>query len=63
MIGAILGAVGIAMTVAHLPAGYMSDRIGQRPIMWTFWVLGMATWLLPGIKKMKSVVQLAANQE
>ena len=42
MIGAILGAVGIAMTVAHLPAGYISDRIGQRPVMWTSWILGIA---------------------
>ena len=42
MIGAILGAVGIAMTVAHLPAGYISDRIGQRPVMWTSWILGLA---------------------
>src|SRR5512146_1394341 len=40
-IGAILGGAGIAMTVAHLPAGYLSDRIGQRPIMWASWALGM----------------------
>jgi MFS family permease len=40
-IGAILGGVGIAMTVAHLPAGYLSDRIGQRPIMWMAWCLGI----------------------
>jgi MFS family permease len=40
-IGAILGGVGIAMTVAHLPAGYLSDRIGQRPIMWIAWFMGI----------------------
>ncbi len=40
-IGAILGGAGIAMTLAQLPAGYLSDRIGQRPVMWTSWVMGM----------------------
>lgn len=41
-IGAILGAVGIAMAVVQAPAGYLADRIGARPIMWCAWVLGMA---------------------
>ncbi len=41
VIGAILGGAGIAMTAAHLPAGYLSDRIGQRPLMWASWALGM----------------------
>ncbi len=40
-IGAILGGAGIAMTLAQLPAGYLSDRIGQRPVMWTSWVMGV----------------------
>lgn len=39
-IGAIMGIVGIAMTVAHLPAGYLSDRFGQRPVMWLAWIFG-----------------------
>ncbi len=41
-IGAILGGAGIAMTLGQLPAGYLSDRFGQRPLMWISWVLGMA---------------------
>jgi MFS family permease len=41
-IGAILGALGIAMTVAHIPAGYLADRIGRRPLMWASWVMGLA---------------------
>jgi len=40
-IGSILGGVAISMTVAHLPAGYISDRIGQRPLLWTSWVLAL----------------------
>ena len=41
-IGGILGGVGIAMTVAHLPAGYLSDRFGQRPLMWASWIIALA---------------------
>lgn len=39
-IGAIFGALGISMTVAQAPAGYLSDRIGARPVMWASWFLG-----------------------
>ena len=39
-IGAILGAVGLAMTLAYLPAGYLSDRIGRRPLLILAWVIG-----------------------
>jgi len=38
--GAILSGVGIWMTVAQIPAGYLSDRIGPRPGMWAAWILG-----------------------
>jgi MFS family permease len=39
-IGAILGGMGIAMTVAQAPAGYLADRVGSRPVMWASWILG-----------------------
>ncbi len=39
-IGAILSAMGIAMAVAQAPAGYLADRVGPRPVMWSSWVLG-----------------------
>ena len=29
VIGAILGGVGVAMTVVHIPAGYLADRFGR----------------------------------
>lgn len=46
-IGSILGITGIAMIVAHLPAGYLSDRIGRRPLMIAAWVIGMvSTWIM-----------------
>jgi MFS family permease len=39
-IGSILGLVGLAMTLSFLPAGYLSDRIGRRPLLITAWVTG-----------------------
>ncbi len=38
-IGLILGTVGAAMALAHLPAGYFADRFGRRPLMLTAWVM------------------------
>ena len=40
LIGGILSAMGIWMTVAQLPAGYFSDRFGPRPGMWAAWFVG-----------------------
>lgn len=46
-IGAILGAVGLMMTVSHIPAGYLSDRIGRKPLMIAAWLSGIAaTWTM-----------------
>jgi MFS family permease len=46
-IGAILGAYGFAQTIAHIPAGYLADRIGRRPLMWVSWFIGaLATFLM-----------------
>jgi MFS transporter, DHA1 family, multidrug resistance protein len=39
-IGAILGGMGVAMAVAQAPAGWLGDRIGSRPVMWSSWILG-----------------------
>ncbi len=47
MIGTILGGMGIAMTIAQIPAGYLSDRFGSRTIMWGSWILGTASaWVM-----------------
>jgi len=42
-IGAILGALGLAMAVAQAPAGYLADRFGRKPIMVSAWFLGIAS--------------------
>lgn len=39
-IGAILGAVGTTMALAQIPAGYLTDRLGSRPVMIGSWILG-----------------------
>ena len=42
-IGGILGGVGLAMTLVHIPAGYLADRIGRRQLMWGAWLMGIIT--------------------
>jgi MFS family permease len=39
-IGAILGAAGLAMTVAHIPAGAIADHLGRRGVMVASWMTG-----------------------
>jgi MFS family permease len=45
-IGAILGGFGAVMTIAHVPAGYLSDRIGRRPMLIAAWVIGIIATLV-----------------
>ena len=40
-IGNVLGAVGVAMTIAHIPAGYLADRFGRRRLLWAGWAAGL----------------------
>jgi MFS family permease len=46
-IGDILSIVSIAMAVAHLPAGFLADRLGRRPMMIAAWLVGtISTWIM-----------------
>jgi MFS family permease len=45
-IGAIFGAAGLVMTFAHIPAGYLSDRIGRRPMLLVAWGCGVLSTAL-----------------
>lgn len=45
-IGMILSLMGIAMAVAQVPAGFLSDRVGSRPVMRSAWVLGCIATVL-----------------
>lgn len=47
MIGTILGGFGLAMTISHIPAGYLADRIGRKPLMVAAWITGsIAAWTM-----------------
>jgi MFS family permease len=40
-IGLILAAAGIMMTIAHIPAGHLADRIGRKPLLLVSWITAM----------------------
>ncbi len=45
-IGVVLSGFGLAMTLAHVPAGSLADRWGARPLMRWSWGLGLFATLL-----------------
>jgi MFS family permease len=45
-IGSILGVLGIAMTITLIPAGYLADHMGRRPLIWLSWVIGLVATLI-----------------
>jgi MFS family permease len=45
-IGVILGAFGAAMTLTHIPAGHLSDRLGRRPMLIAAWLVGLCSTLV-----------------
>lgn len=47
LIGTVYSAFGFVMMLAHIPAGYLSDRVGRRPLIRAAWILGLvATWVM-----------------
>ncbi len=40
-IGGVLGIAGASMAVLHVPAGYLSDRFGRKPVMIAGWFMGL----------------------
>jgi MFS family permease len=47
LIGTILGGFGMAMTISHIPAGFLADRIGRKPLMVAAWATGTITcWMM-----------------
>jgi MFS family permease len=41
LIGSVYSAFGFAMLLAHIPAGYLSDRLGRRPLIRLAWIMGL----------------------
>ena len=58
-IGAILGAFGAVMTLAHIPAGHLSDRLGRRPMLIAAWITGIVATLLMGLAQNLTVFIVA----
>lgn len=50
-VGFFLSLFGAAMAITHIPAGYLADRFGRRPLLVTAWALGLAS----------AIVMAAAN--
>jgi predicted MFS family arabinose efflux permease len=49
MIGVILSVMGVFMTAAQIPAGWLSDRIGPLPGMRGSWILGASAAVLMAV--------------
>jgi len=48
-IGSILSGFGLVMMVTHIPAGYLADRIGRRPMIQAGWILGVLSAGMMGL--------------
>ena len=47
LIGIILGATGLVMAITHIPAGYLSDKVGRKPLILISWIGGLvAAWVM-----------------
>ncbi len=47
LIGTILGINGLVMALVQIPAGYLADKIGRRPVIWFNYFVGViATWMM-----------------
>ena len=46
-IASVFSLFGLAMMIAHIPAGYLSDRLGRKPILAVSWTIGLlAAWVM-----------------
>jgi predicted MFS family arabinose efflux permease len=48
-IGTIFSVFGFVMMITHIPAGYLADRIGRRPLIQIAWVIGLISTVAMGL--------------
>src|SRR5512136_3474421 len=48
-IASIFSLFGLAMMVAHVPAGYLADRVGRKPLMVAAWISGVLATGMMGL--------------
>ncbi|MEL7646245.1 MAG: MFS transporter [Anaerolineaceae bacterium] len=46
VIGTVLGINAVGMTLSQIPAGYLADRLGRRPVMLFTWIMGVISALV-----------------
>mgnify|MGYP001050179809 CR=1 FL=1 len=47
LIGTILGINGLVSAVVQIPAGYLADKLGRRPVIWFNFITGViAAWIM-----------------
>lgn len=42
-IAGVFSGFGVAMMVVHIPAGYLADKVGRRPLIWAAWFFGLVS--------------------
>jgi len=47
-IGWVLGMFGFSMAITHIPAGWLADRLGRRPLLIIAWMLGLVSTVVMG---------------
>jgi len=50
-IAGVFGLFGLAMMVAHIPAGHLADRIGRKPLLVAAWAAGVLAALIMGLAR------------
>jgi MFS family permease len=46
-IAGVFSVFGVTMMLVHIPSGYLSDKIGRRPLLWAAWFFGMiSAWCM-----------------
>jgi MFS family permease len=54
-IGAVLSMIGVIMAVVQVPAGYLADRFGARPLIRSGLILGVASVLVMAVAQTQQV--------